>query len=167
MNCYIYGIRDQAKAEYFYVGSTGSSVQTRLKSHLSQVCKGRHRNKHFANKVRLLKAENVTIDTLETVTPEERFTVEYRWINKLRSEGHPLTNVRLIPWPHEQQPQEMTPNRISLAIFEALLAPEICEVPENQELYSKLRDIAQKCVKLLLTQHKRELLSFLGSGVMP
>jgi len=165
LTCCVYGIRAKNEAVYFYVGSTRHSVTRRFKAHLQDAKTKKHCNKHFQNKVRLLGLGNVVVDTLESVSTQHRFEAEYSWINKLLREGHPLTNHRLSPWPHEVP--ELTPAKFARQIFEALLAPEICEIPENQALYSACRQVARKTVLSLLKDNKVEILHFLRTGEMP
>ena len=165
--CCIYGIREKTETSYFYVGSTKHSAEARFKTHIKDVKRKRHVNKHFQNKVSFVGASNVTVDVLEEVSTQNRFTAEYQWINKLINAGHPLTNRRLNPWPHEVVVPEWTPNKFAHYVFLALLAPEVCEIPENQPLYSACRAVARKIVLSMLKDNKREVLHFLKTGEMP
>lgn len=90
--CYIYGLRVMGSPHYFYVGSTQYDPQERLKSHLYDVTKGFHKNRHFCNKVRKAGIDNVVCDVLEVTNSLERWVSEKRWIEQLLAQGHRLVN---------------------------------------------------------------------------
>lgn len=87
----VYALRDKRKREVFYVGVTAYSADNRLADHLNSVKNGTHLNKHFANKVRKIGAENVECIVLEQPPMAKRWDREREWIERL-SKKHKLTN---------------------------------------------------------------------------
>lgn len=90
---FVYGIRAKDSSEYFYVGSTKTTIKRRFKQHLMDVRRGNHCNPHFSNKAKKLGIENVTIDVLEECAEHLRFERELWWIEHLTSQGVKLTNL--------------------------------------------------------------------------
>lgn len=91
-DAYVYGLRDKESLKYFYVGCTKHNPQERLKDHLYQAVTDTHSNKHFANKVKKIGADNVVCDVLETVPQGEQWIAEKQWIERLLLDGHRLVN---------------------------------------------------------------------------
>ena len=91
----IYGIRAKDSDVYFYVGSTKFSPDKRLKNHLQYIKGGLNKNRHFTNKVNQVGFDNLIIETLVECGESERWALEDKWIDKLRIEGHPLTNLAM------------------------------------------------------------------------
>jgi hypothetical protein len=88
----VYGLRSRESSRYFYVGVTAGKASDRLAVHLDQVRKGTHSNRHFANTVRLIGAENITLDVLESPPQAARWGREAWWIRHLTTNGHRLVN---------------------------------------------------------------------------
>lgn len=88
----IYGLRAIDSGLYFYVGSTEKSPLVRLSTHLRDVVNGRHKNKHFVNKVKKLGFDNIACDVLALTDKVNRWDVEKYWIVNLIESGHKLVN---------------------------------------------------------------------------
>lgn len=89
----IYGLRAKDSDLYFYIGSTKHSLEHRYKQHVDYTTRGYNKNLHFVNKVSQVGWKNVTADVLVECTEDERFAIEYQWIQSFLSLGHPLTNI--------------------------------------------------------------------------
>lgn len=89
--CVVYGLRQRGVFEYFYVGSTKKTVGERLKEHFDGL--KWNKNRHFTRKILKIGTEQIVADTLEMVSPEDRFHREFAWIGDLLACGVKLTNV--------------------------------------------------------------------------
>lgn len=158
----VYGIRAKGATDPFYVGSSRQSAQTRFYSHLREIRNNKHKNLHFANKAKKIGLESLEVYEIEQVTRESQFVREHKIINEYLSQGIYLTNIRLTPHPPNPEKDYCDPQIIARNIFLTLLAPAKCENEENQELYSKLRQVGLKCVNELLFRHRAELLQLLA-----
>lgn len=91
----VYGLFDSINNNYFYVG-VSKILKKRLSGHMSSTDKNLEKVKVIQN----IKANNSRpqIKILEVV-PDYKFDdvlkIELGWINRLKKEGHPLTNKAL------------------------------------------------------------------------
>lgn len=93
MQSTIYVLVDpRRKEEYRYVGKTGRSLSARLSGHLGDAKKSK--STHKTHWIRKLLRERVVpaIISLEVVDPALENEREIYWIDKLKKEGHKLTN---------------------------------------------------------------------------
>ena len=88
----VYGLREKGQNKYFYVGCTVHNPQSRLRRHIEEAIGDYHSNKHFANKVKKIGADNIVCDILEETLRGQHFAVEKKWIKKLKADGHKLVN---------------------------------------------------------------------------
>lgn len=93
MTCFIYGLRANHSTLYFYIGSTKHTPEQRFKKHISYLRAGYNKNMHFVHAVNKIGIDNVVVDTLAECSANERFKLEYEFINHLKAMGHPLTNL--------------------------------------------------------------------------
>lgn len=88
----IYKLIDPITNEIRYVGLTFNPLRQRLKSHLSESSKS-----HKSNWIKKLKSDGLIpiIESIEEniLSYEDVCEREIYWIDKLKSEGHPLTNM--------------------------------------------------------------------------
>ena len=145
---YIYGIR--CGAAIVYVGSTIKPVPRRFQEHLSAIRSGRHINQAFADCVLAYGVDRVEVDCLETVTEDQRFHVEYRWIRKLNRRGWNLTNIitsrhqfpRRFSFEEHLVKQQAKAFRLGMMIVEDCIRL-LCDVPPPawRTLFGYVRDL--------------------------
>lgn len=89
----IYGVRLTASEEYRYVGLTEKTVNRRFHQHLRNAANGR--KTPFYDWLRKTAVDDLTVDTLETVTSNRDALglAEIAWIADLSEQGHRLLNL--------------------------------------------------------------------------
>lgn len=168
----VYGLRSKESNHYFYVGSSRVSAESRVKSHLSAAKSDKGLNKHLSRKIRKIGSENIICDTLEEASIENQFVREYAWITKLRSEGHNLANIKLIPeqelvqraaiYTEEIDHKACDPTWIRSALTLMMKGPGEALDSRNQGLVDSLYKVSVLSLKRLVNEHWDEYRAKLG-----
>jgi hypothetical protein len=91
---YIYGLKALRSRKYFYVGLTFHDVNDRLYWH---ICAAKSGNDSNIKKISVMKncdyKVRVCILQSDMLPKNKAHELEKIWINKLLSDGHPLTNI--------------------------------------------------------------------------
>jgi len=165
---HIYGLREKGASVFFYIGSTKNSPNKRFRQHLTK----RTVNRHLSNKIKKIGKDCVELIIIEKVDLNQRFSAEYRWIQKYLSEGHPLTNKRLVPAAFEQtlvagEKYEGNPAQFCYDMAMLIKGPGKAQFERNQRLLESLYRTAVKVFQSMVDDRWEETCAFLGIESYP
>lgn len=136
----IYGLRAHDSGKYFYVGVTCYRASERLTSHLCDVRRGTHSNKHFTNKVLQVGEDNVVLDVLERPLLAVRWQRESFWIKERLAVGDKLVN-RIHNDLYIEPGRNIEDSRVIIREF--LDAPPVLRSPKMEEVYKLVYELAR------------------------
>lgn len=158
--CVIYGLRARDSKTYFYIGSTKFTAEYRLRQHLDYIRTGHQTNRHLAHTVRKIGPDNIVVDVIEEVSPEDRFEREKEIIEAYVRQGNELTNLiynGYAPYETEDDAYRSADECLDLAIDWVLTKfPARAARPQNQPLLSGVENVLLLMLEKVRTDYSHE-----------
>ena len=89
----VYALKVDETQRIFYVGKTSKHPDARLNEHLRGARKHKTRKVYVYIREALARGHSISVNVLESAPEEKIIDLEQSWIETLRRDGHPLTNV--------------------------------------------------------------------------